>query len=344
MRITVDASPLLVRSAGVKNYLYYWIRALRAHADVHLFPMAGNPSRLNHEAFSPLGLLFLHLSRHIGVDPFIGRSDIFHATNLVRKPPKKALLTATLHDLTAWRMPQLHTEDTRRAEQYFAANIASRAAGLIAVSESTRRDAIEILNLPSDRITVIHSGVADAFFTAEPARREKPYVLFVGTIEPRKNIEALLDAWQQVRTADYELVIAGPAGWGSRQTLNRVNEEATYLGYVPEERLPSLTAGASAFVYPSLYEGFGFPVAQALAAGVPVVTSPLSSLPEVAGDAALYADPHSASDIATALLRILGSPDIAEQLSRAGRLRAQAMFRWEVCARRSLDFFASLLR
>ncbi len=115
-----------------------------------------------------------------------------------------------------------------------------------------------------------------------------------------------------------------------------------YLGYVPEDVLPSLTAGATALVYPSLYEGFGFPVAQAMAAGVPVVTSNTSCLPEVAGEGALYADPKSAAELRAALERLLDSPALQSQLAAAGRARA-AQYRWEECARKSLAFFERLL-
>ena len=162
-------------------------------------------------------------------------------------------------------------------------------------------------------------------------------MLYVGTIEPRKNLDVLLDAWKLVQ-ADFELVIAGPQGWGSEQTLARIRQEATYLGYVPEADLPGLVAGAAVFVYPSLYEGFGFPVVQAMAAGVPVITSNTSCLPEIAGDAAVLVDPRSPSEIASALTRLLDSESTRAQFGARGRERA-GMFRWETCAARTLDFF-----
>ena len=114
-----------------------------------------------------------------------------------------------------------------------------------------------------------------------------------------------------------------------------------YLGYVREDELPGLTAGATGFVYPSLYEGFGFPVAQAMAAGVPVITSNTSSLPEVAGDGALLVDPRSADELRSAIQKLLTSPSLQQQLRTAGLARAQE-YRWEVCARKSLEFFRRL--
>jgi alpha-1,3-rhamnosyl/mannosyltransferase len=169
-------------------------------------------------------------------------------------------------------------------------------------------------------------------------------VLCVGAIEPRKNLDALLDAWQQLRPTlreEFDLVIAGATGWAAPATRARLEAGVPglrCLGYVRERDLPGLTAAATVFAYPSLYEGFGFPVVQAMAAGVPVLTSDVSSLPEVAGDAAVLVDPRSVAGIAAGLERLLESPSLRARLAHAGKLRARA-FQWEECARRSLRFF-----
>ncbi len=201
---------------------------------------------------------------------------------------------------------------------------------------------MRLLGLDPARIAVIYPGVPEVYFSAQPAPAMKPYVLFVGTIEPRKNIDTLLDAWlDSPLRKDFDLVIAGPGGWAAQKTLARLAakpEGVRYLGYVAEAELPSLTAGATAFVYPSLYEGFGIPVAQAMAAGVPVVTSNTSCLPEVAGDGALLVDPRSPAEIGAALEKLLGSPESRAKLGEAGRARAQ-QYRWDICARKSLEFF-----
>jgi alpha-1,3-rhamnosyl/mannosyltransferase len=218
---------------------------------------------------------------------------------------------------------------------------------LIAVSESTRSDAVRLLDLPPEKIEVIHSGVADAFFDAKPLAAGRPYVLFVGTIEPRKNVDTLLDAWAQLKPSlreQFELLVAGPAGWGAERTMARLRAGAggvRYLGYVSEERLPSLTAGATVFAYPSLYEGFGFPVAQAMAARVPAITSNLSSLPEIAAAGAVLVDPRSADELHRGLELLLTSPSLRAKLARDGFRQAQE-YRWGTCARRSLEFFHGL--
>lgn len=362
MRIWIDATPLLLRSAGVKNYLYYWIVHLRRAAPEHTilaFPFLTRLGELNHErsqaglgaTIASLALLqFLNRS-HL---PWRGGAvDVFHASNQLRNPPRKTKVTSTVHDMTCWLTPELHRPSNARGGRRFDQQVLKRADGLLAVSENTRRDAIRILGLAPERIETVYPGIADAFFqataeTVEAARQRhglaRPYVLFVGTVEPRKNIATLLEAYGRLGRAfqdEFELVVAGPAGWTDRGTLERLRSGTAgvrYLGYVPESDLPGITAGASALAYPSLYEGFGFPVAQAMAAGVPVITSNLSSLPEIAGGAALLVDPRSTAEIRSALERLLGSPSLREELGRKGRERAQ-LYRWEVCARRSIEFF-----
>jgi glycosyltransferase involved in cell wall biosynthesis len=228
-----------------------------------------------------------------------------------------------------------------------------RADGLIAISENTRQDAIRILGLAPERVEAIYPGIADSFFRANSqlaaamrARHglERPYLLFLGTIEPRKNVSTLLDAYAALNGSlreEYELVLAGPPGWGDDALLRRLRNGSPgvrYLGYVPETDLAGLTAGATAFVYPSLYEGFGFPVAQAMACGVPVITSNESSLKEIAGDAAVLVDPRSASELRGAIERLLGSAALRQSLGAEGRRRA-ASYTWRECALRTLRFF-----
>ncbi|HLW77668.1 MAG TPA: glycosyltransferase family 1 protein [Bryobacteraceae bacterium] len=355
MIVTIDATSALLRSAGIKNYTYHWVRHLRAQAggdEIRAFPYLKDFGKLDHEN-STLSrwqtiprLVLLYLTRDSTfLDWMMGGTDIFHASNQVRRKPRGVKLTATIHDLTCWLMPELHTRGNILADQTWAHRVLRRADRLIAVSENTRQDAIRLLDIPPDRIQTIYSGIAQEYFDAPPTERQRPYALYVGTIEPRKNIDKLLDAWKALR-ADlrdrFELVIAGPQGWGSQATMQRVRAESTYLGYVPEADLPGLIAGASVFVYPSLYEGFGFPVAQALAARAPVLTSNNSSLREIAAGVAQLVDPQSSSEIAGGLTRLLESESLRGDLARRGRQRAEN-FRWETCAAQSLDFFRGVL-
>lgn len=357
MRVTIDATSALLRSAGIKSYTYYWVKHLRELArpdeEIRAFPFLGDFGRLEHEA-STLSkaatlprLALLYAVNVFGapvLDAVLRGSDIFHGSNQVRLAPRRAKLTATVHDLTCFLMPELHTPGNVRADKAFAEAVLKKADGLIAVSENTRQDAIRILGIKPERIRTIYSGVPEEYFSAIPAKRTKPYVLSVGTIEPRKNLDTLLDAWKLLRPdlrAAHDLVFAGPPGWGTEKTLARIKEEAVYLGYVPEEEMPGLFAGAAAFVYPSLYEGFGFPVVQAMAAGVPVVTSNTSCLPEVAGDGGLCVDPRSPKEIANAVERLLESGELRQHLRGNGRTKARR-YQWDTCATQSLDFFRAV--
>lgn len=368
MRILIDAIPLLVRSAGVKNYLFHWIvhlRRLLGDENVQLFPFLDRLPDLDHEGsivdapgtLARQGLLFaLNLWPNDFVDLMGPASGVFHATKLVYTP-RRLRLSATLHDMTCWLMPEFHQPANVAAEKRFAECIWKKADGLIAVSENTRRDAARVLGLDPEIIQVIYPGVAAPYFAASyedvAAVRskyalDKAYVLYVGTVEPRKNLDRLLDVWQSCRDAvreQFDLVVAGPEGWQSAKTMARLRAPAPglrYLGYVPEADLPAITAGATVFVYPSLYEGFGFPVAQAMAAGVPVITSNLSSLPEVTGGAAELIDPLSSAELREALDRLLTSPAARVRLASASRARAQN-FRWDTCAAQSSSFFERIL-
>jgi glycosyltransferase involved in cell wall biosynthesis len=360
MRLTIDLTPMLLRSAGVKNHLYYWTRAMlagRGANQVELFPFLRSLDALNHEAGVrgiPDWRLFvvagLHFRATRGLVQWgIPKAEIFHGSPQMRRRPRCARMTSHIHDLTCWLMPELHTAVNVRGARELAEHVWKRADGLIAVSESAKQDAVRVLGLNPDRICVIHHGVPEAYFEAkavEAGRRK--YALVLGTIEPRKNIDRLLDAWvalpKDVRE-EHELVIAGPAGWKSEATLARLKGFAggvQYVGYVAEEELPRLTAGASALLYPSLYEGFGFPLAQAMAAGVPTVTSNVSSLPEVAAGSALLVDPFSASEIRDAILRLLTSPGLQVELGQRGREIASGRYRWEIAARKAWEFFGDV--
>lgn len=357
MQILIDATPLLLRSAGVKNYTYYWIQNLwqQARNDrILTLPSLARLGALNHErsiagaarTFLHLGLVFagnaapsLPLLRWI-----MPRADVFHVSNQIRFPPKGVKLTATIYDMTCRLMPELHTAANIQADESLAKNVLARADRLIAISENSRRDAVRLARLDADRIEVIYPGVPEVYFGAQPRTAERPYIFYLGAIEPRKNVDTLLDAWSAFRfRSDFDLIIAGASGWAGEKTLARLASQPAgvrYLGYVPEDELPGLMAGATAFIYPSLYEGFGFPVAQAMAAGIPVITSNSSCLPEVAGDGALLVDPRSATEIREAMEKLLISPTLRKRLGAAGFERAQHEYRWEICARKSLEFFA----
>jgi len=364
MRVTIDAIPLLVRSAGIKNYLYYWTRYLRRESrdlDIKLFPYLHGSGELDHEGsvtnplstIARLGLLFvMNRTPPVFTDLVIPQTDIFH-TCKVLFPPKRARLTATVHDLTCWLMPETHRPQNVVADLRFADLILKRADGLIAASAATRDDAIRILGLPPEKFHVIYHGIADPYFqvTADNAQQararhglDRPYLLAVGTIEPRKNVDLLLDSYAALPALireEFDLVFAGPPGWAASKTKVRLQHPppgVRYIGYVDEDHMPGIFAGATALVYPSKYEGFGFPVAQAMATGTPVITSNVSALPEVAGGAAILVDPHSEAELRDAMRDLLTSPATRARLIELGRANARR-FTWEEAARQSISFF-----
>jgi glycosyltransferase involved in cell wall biosynthesis len=355
--ILIDATPLLLRSAGVKNYTYYWIQSLWQQARnerIVTLPALAKLGALNHEhSIASDFKTYLHLGRIFAANSLpwlpllrwtMPRADVFHVSNMIRFPPKGVKLTATIYDMTCRLMPELHTAANIQADESLAKNVLGRADRLIAISENSRQDAARLLGLDPDRIEVIYPGVPEVYFGAQARPSDRPYVLFLGAIEPRKNVDTLLDAWSAFRfRGDFDLIIAGASGWAGEKTLARLASHPAgvrYLGYVPEDELPGLMAGSTAFIYPSLYEGFGFPVAQAMAAGIPVITSNTSCLPEVAAEGALLVDPRSAAEIQTAMEQLLTSPALREKLRTAGKARAKREYRWEICARKSLEFFA----
>lgn len=209
-----------------------------------------------------------------------------------------------------------------------------RARALVCISDATRRDLVERVPSSVQRAVVVPLAAAAHFGAAGTAGSEigRPYVLAAGTLEPRKNLERLLDAWAQLAPAlrdSHELVLVGPAGWEADAILARARGSGVRLtGYVPEGELAALYGGCEVFCYPSLYEGFGLPVLEAMRAGAPVITSNVSSLPEVAGDAAVMVDPLSVDAISDALAHLLADPDERARLREAGRARA-ARFSWE---------------
>ena len=368
MRVCIDATPLLLRSAGVKTYVYHWaghLMRLAGRERVKLFPLLDGIGECVHErsvagpARTVAGLALLHAANALGgwlLNGLGGRFDFFHASHQLMQPPRNCRVTATIYDATLWLMPEMHTPANVRMGRLFAERVMRRASGLIAISQSTRDDAVRFLGLDPAKIAVIYPGVSEAYFTATAGEGravaaryglEKPYVLFVGTVEPRKNLSTLLQAWEQLPRglrAAFELAVAGSGGWGDPKLLRRLRAGipgVRYLGYVPEPDMPSLTAAATLFAYPSLYEGFGLPVAQALAAGVPVVTSNVSSLPEVAARGGVLVDPLSPAETAAALERLLANAGLRATLAAEGAAHARR-FTWENAAAQTWDWFGKL--
>jgi glycosyltransferase involved in cell wall biosynthesis len=237
-------------------------------------------------------------------------------------------LVVTVHDLAVLRHPETFNLWTRRYSRSFVPRVVQAARIVIAVSEFTKRELVELLGTPEEKIRVVPNGVASVF---SPDGDTEPgdYVLAVGTLEPRKNLQALAEAAQQV---DVELRVVGARGWGRIQLdgagVRRVGE-------VSDETLAGLYRGARCLVYPSLYEGFGLPVVEAMASGTPVVTSAGGATEEVAGGAAVLVDPLDPAAIAAGIEEATAR---REELVRLGLARART-FDWDACARRTVEVY-----
>lgn len=277
------------------------------------------------------------------------RLDVLHSTDYVPPFLRRCRSIITVHDLAFLRWPEHLTPDSRA---YFNGHIhrAVRSAdAIIAVSQATKRDLIELLDVPADKVSVVYEapGLELPVDSSEVQRwlenegLPKDYVLFAGTLEPRKNLPRLIDAFAEVRGRGYQgqLVLAGSSGWLADPILALVEKHSAYVQVRPLDA--RLYAGARLLAMPSLYEGFGLPVLEAMALGIPVLTSNVSSLPEIAGDAALLVDPENAADIADGLWRLLNDQDLARDLVDKGRARA-AEFSWERAAVETLRVYHSL--
>ena len=245
----------------------------------------------------------------------------------------------TVHDLTYKRFPDLLQKETlHNLERHMAREVAL-ADAIICVSESTRHDLLHYYEIDPRRAVTIHSGLDVPAPGSRPPTLPERYILFVSTVEPRKNLEVLLDAFETVRAQhpDIALVVAGRIGWKSERIAARLRRPGIHhLDYVHASHLGAVYEGAEVFVFPSMYEGFGFPLLEAMAYGVPAIAARSSSLPEIAGDAALYFEPHDARELERLIERVISDRGLREDMIARGRERA-ARFRWSDAAARTLE-------
>ncbi len=367
LAVGVDIFPFFERMSGVGWYEWNVLArlpeadpAIELHLYAHTFAAPEEPAagplptalrtrfRVHHV---PDGFLLpvrgtLAVLRAV-VEPlllFLDGNDVFFAPNFfvpTRHLAAVRALVPTVHDLAFLRLPQTVQRETLDNLRRHLPGALFAADALIAVSGATARDLEEFAGVNPRRIHVIHEGVDPGFAAAKgvpPAGLPPRYLLFVSTLEPRKNVVTLLEAFARAVAGGYpgDLVLVGRWGWrtGAAQAAlarSPVRGRIRHLDYLERPALAAVVRRAEALVFPSLLEGFGLPVLEAMACGVPVIVSRVSSLPEVAGDAALYVDPASPDEIAAAIVLLSGDPGLAVRLAAAGRQRA-ASFRWEEAA------------
>ena len=373
MRICVNASPAVHHIAGLGRYTQELMAALLAVDSENEYvafynrpseaqvdpPLDQLPHLTTDLATKPwrMSALLAHFAR-IPQDGLFPEVDLFHATDHLLPRLTRVKSVFTLHDLVFQFYPHTHKTLNRWFLTLMMPRFLRAADAVIAVSEHTKGDAVRTYGMDEAKIAVIYEGVSERFRRRAPdaiaAVRHKyslpdRFVLSVGTIEPRKNLTSLLEAYHALRNeeSEYRLVLVGKKGWLYTGFFRRIHElgledEIVFPGFVPDEDLPAIYSAADLFVFPSLYEGFGLPVLEALACGTPVIASNASSVPEVAGDSALLVDPSSVEALAHDMRAVLNSTELRQDLQARGPKQA-AKFSWQRAARETLDVYSSLL-
>jgi glycosyltransferase involved in cell wall biosynthesis len=351
MRVAFDAGPWLSVRTGVGRYareLATYLSALGIDLAPYAVALRGPsdsavarwrlPARAVQTAWRRL--------KWPSIDRLTGPVDVVHGTNFVLPALGACPGVLTVHDLSFYRDDAFPGGARLRDLVPWSAR---RAACVITPTAAVANEVSERYGISQDRLRPIHEGVGPAFFGATPladsalARMgiRRPYVIAVGTLEPRKNLHRLLGAWTAIQSElhGWTLVVAGPRGWGPE--LPRT-PGVVLLGWVGDETLPGLLAGAELFCYPSSYEGFGLPPLEAMAAGTPAVVGRYPAAAEVVGDAAVLVDPTDSDAIALQLARLATDDNLRRRTARAGRIRAST-FTWERTARATADVYRSVL-
>ena len=293
------------------------------------------------------------------IESFVGLVDLFHATDFVLPPHLPSTKTIlTVHDLSFVRVPEAAPPLLKAYLDEVVPRSAQSATHILVDSRATGNDLGSLYDVSPERITVLYGGV-DARFRRDVKRelllREKyrigdrPYIFSVGTVQPRKNYVRLVDALKRIRAQglDVQLVIAGGQGWLEGPLYKALEDEGIsvyvrLIGFVDEDDLPGLYSCALCVAFPSLYEGFGFPVLEGMACGVPVMTSNISSLPEVAGDAALMVNPYDTEEISETLVKVITDTTLRSTMIAAGYEQVK-QFTWESSAKQLLQIYDDVL-
>lgn len=374
MRLAIDYNAAIRQSAGIGRYTRELVRAwLELHTDdqVVLFyaardlapehpglqalrALAADDPRIRLAAIGLperwLTIVWQRVRVPLPVEHWTGPVDLVHAPDFVLPPVRRARTLLTVHDLTFRVHPETAHANLRRYLNRAVPRALRRADHILADSASTCHDLHRLMGVDPARVTVLYPGISPRFRRVDDARRLEElrarlglpprFLLFVGTLEPRKNLQRLMTAFVQARNAnpdlhDVALLLGGRAGWLAEPILAqaRATPGVRLLGPLDDDDLPALYTLASATVYPSLYEGFGFPALESLACGTPVLAANTSSLPEVVGEAGLLVDPHDPAALAAGLVRVLRDPTVRERARQLGPRQA-ARFSWAAAARR----------
>ncbi|MFA5927172.1 MAG: glycosyltransferase family 1 protein [Patescibacteria group bacterium] len=282
------------------------------------------------------------------------KPDVFFTPSYMVPRLSRIKSVALIHDLAFVHYPHAYSRTERKLQHYAAQRNAKYASALVFVSESTKRDFVNQYRCRTNNLSVIHLGYDSGRYNSDEkpslAGLPKPYLLYVGRLEERKNIRRIIESFilfKKKSSSSHRLVLAGKPGYGSDAILTLLKDydkhknDIIFTGYVRDDQLPGLYSNADALLFPTLYEGFGLPLLESFASGTPVITSNTSSLPEVAGDAALLVDPEKTSEIANAIDIITSDKLLAEKLQKKGIERAK-LFSWERSAKKLLGILEGI--
>jgi len=372
MRIGFDLNPLTSHRSGAGTYCFYLLKnLLKLYPDNELcgfssgsgsVDLGGLVAQVRHRRLNvPTRVLygFWQAFGRPDLDRILGGLDVYHATNYLLPPTQRAVRVLMVHDLAYFARPEYCDPALARPFSRKIKKLAREAEGLLTSSASTKHDVVRYLDVDPARITVAPLAVDEDLCPMLPEAAQMqlsqrfglsgPFILFVGAIGSRKNPANLVRAFGALaKDIPHKLVLVGERAYGAGETFEAVAElglegRVVELGYLPDYlQLRAFYSAAEVFVFPTRYEGFGLPVLEAMACGCAVITSANSSMREVAGEAALYADPESVEELAAAIRRVLEDPATRENLEVLGQDRAK-MFSWEDCARATYGLYQQCL-
>lgn len=363
MKVALELQPCCRQRTGIGTYTYELARRLTNQGGLefcgNLFNFASRtdsraamrdismPVRECKELSYGLYRRIWHLCPISYDSLFPGGADLTVFFDYIVPPRISGKVITTIHDMTYVRYPEMmNQKNLRRIRRDFEYSL-ERSTRILTVSEFSKREIMELLYIPAEKISVVYNApalreeAADFEAVAEKYQIDDPYILYVGTIEPRKNLARLLKAFQLMKKEqgiEHKLVLAGGSGWKNKEIYQMAEslpcaQDVIFTGYVSEGEKSALYRHAAVFAFPTLYEGFGIPVLEAQNCGVPVLTSDCSSLPEVGGDGALYVNPYDEKAIAQGLWKLLTDRELAEKLVPAG-YENRKRFSWERSAER----------
>ncbi len=374
MRIGIDARSVLKQRTGVGNYTYNLIQHLSQqdrenqyvlfyshHLNIKsAIPEIKNPNFESKFIRFPNKLLNLMWGtvKLPKIDWLVGEVDLYHSPNYTLNILGRGKSLMTIHDLSFLAYRQFSLASGRWHYAFKIKNYAKKTDAIITDSQSTKSEVLKYLKVPEEKIHVIYLGCSEGFQPfPESEKKQKirekynikgDFILYVGTLEPRKNLKGLICAYDRSRAKeDFLLVLAGGKGWKYKHIFRlvkrlKLEDRVIFTGYMSDSDLPALYNSASVFVYPSFYEGFGLPPLEAMACGTPVIVSHTTSLPEVVGNAGVYVDPSDIEQISTSIDTVLSDTELRQTLRERGLKRAK-LFSWGKTAKETIMLYKQLV-